>query len=186
MGLLPPLPDNYYTYYLCRCRAPFTSGRRRVPVHPHIPTMPGRSTSGFRRPGRNWWSTVALTCEDCSTYTYRWDGNIMMLRLHQIPLSINTKKLLLFLLIPKRSLCFQTYWYIVLVPYREVHPPPALITLSSSATSLTTSSSNGVTRTHAFLSSASSTPGKMARLAWAAINGPSSWPPSEETTTPLS
>ena len=28
-------------------------GRSRMTIDPRIPTMPGRSTSGFRRPGRH-------------------------------------------------------------------------------------------------------------------------------------
>ena len=31
----------------------FAHGRSRMTVDPHIPTIPGRSTSGFHRPGRH-------------------------------------------------------------------------------------------------------------------------------------
>ena len=33
--------------------AQFVHGRSRMTIDPRIPTMPGRSTSGFHRPGRH-------------------------------------------------------------------------------------------------------------------------------------
>ena len=39
--------------YRCRRRDHLMHSRSRMTIDPHIPTMPGRSTSGFHPPGRH-------------------------------------------------------------------------------------------------------------------------------------